>query len=628
MDDEVKDSPLERLRKRLYAQQNTPQATEKKFDATRSAQEPQHWQPDPLPATPKKRMSLATTFLLFAAGFFVIAGLTTAGVLFFGGRSVSSDLLAIAVEEGPVSVPGGKATSFTISLTNNNPLPVTRGTVTLLFPEGTVDPDDASVRLTHYTEEIGPLAPGETIEKQVRAAFFGTENQRLSVPITVEYETENSNATFTKKITHSFTISSSPVTLTATALKEISPGQPATIRLSVRSNASEPLNLVAIKAEYPFGFSPTNETPTPLSSGLFVLETLAPGQEIEIRITGPLYGEIGEERVFRFTAGQLKSIEGREFGVPYMVTSVPISIAKPFLAVDVSLNREESDPIVVATGEQVAGLVSWENTLDSTVSNARITVTLSGDALDPESVEAVGGFYRSSDRTIVFDKNTSASLGNLQPNDTGNGSFTFRSKVGSGMNSLRNPTMKVTVSVSGQRLGAGRVPETITSSLTRDIRVHSDLSMTSRIVRTTGPFTNTGPWPPEADKETTYTVLLSASNTVNSVANAQVRFTLPAYVRFMGNKSGDGSITYNESTREVLWTVGDMGAGSQASSALQIGFLPSISQKGTSPILVSTQAITGYDRFAGGEIGGDAGTLTTQTTTDPAYQSSYGAVLQ
>lgn len=573
-------------------------------------------------------MSVATLFLLFATGFFVLAGLTTAGVLFLGGRSVSSDLLAIAVEEGPVSVPGGKATSFTISLTNNNPLPVTGGTLTLLFPEGTVDPDDASIKLTHYTEEIGQMAPGETIEKQVRAAFFGTENQRLSVPITVEYETENSNATFTKKITHSFTISSSPVTLTATALKEISPGQPATIRLSVRSNASEPLNLVAIKAEYPFGFSPTSETPTPLASGLFVLETLAPGQEIEIKITGPLYGEIGQERVFRFTAGQLKSIEGREFGVPYMVTSVPIAIAQPFLAVGVSLNRDDGDPIVVSTGEQVAGLVSWENTLDSTVSNARITVTLSGDALDPESVEAVGGFYRSSDRTIVFDKNTSSSLGSLQPGDTGNGSFTFRSKVGSAMSALRNPTMQVSVSVSGQRLGAGRVPETITSTLSRNIRVHSDLAVTSRIVRTVGGFTNTGPWPPEADKETTYTVLLSASNTVNSVANAQVRFTLPAYVRFTDNTSGDGTITYTESTREVLWNIGDMGAGGGASSALQIAFLPSISQKGTSPILVSTQTITGYDRFAGGEIGGDAGTLTTQTSTDPQYQSSYGAVLR
>lgn len=628
MEEEVKDSPLERLRKRLYTSQGASPKATRSVDMPVETQEPQHWQPDPLPKMPKKRMSVATIFLLFAAGFFVLAGLTTAGVLFFGGRSVSSDLLAIAVEEGPVSVPGGKATSFTISLTNNNPLPVTGGTLTLLFPDGTVDPDDASVKLTHYTEEIGPMAPGETIEKQVRAAFFGTENQRLSVPITVEYETENSNATFTKKITHSFSISSSPVTLTASALTEISPGQPATIKLSVRSNASEPLNLVAIKAEYPFGFSPTSETPTPLASGLFVLETLAPGQEIEIKITGPLYGEVGQERVFRFTAGQLKSIEGREFGVPYMVTSVPISIARPFLAVGVSLNRDDGDPIVVATGEQVAGLVSWENTLDSTVSNARITVTLSGDALDPESVEAVGGFYRSSDRTIVFDKNTSGSLGSLQPGDTGNGSFTFRSKVGGGMNSLRNPTMQVSVSVSGQRLGAGRVPETITSTLSRNIRVHSDLAVSSRIVRTVGGFTNTGPWPPEADKETTYTVLLSASNTVNSVANAQVRFTLPAYVRFTGSTSGDGSITYTESTREVLWNIGDMGAGGGASSALQIAFLPSVQQKGTSPILVSTQTITGYDRFAGGEIGGDAGTLTTQTSTDPAYQSSYGAVLR
>lgn len=623
--EELPDTPLERLRKKLYSRTAVDGVAKSTLGSV-TPNAPQHWSPDPLPQVPKKRMSTASLFLIFSVGFFFIAGITTAVVLFLGGRSVSSDHLEVVVEEGPVTVPGGKATSFTISLTNNNPLPVTGGTFTMLFPDGTVEADDASVVLTHYSEDIGAIAPGETVEKNVRAAFFGSENQKLTIPISVEYKTENSNATFTKKITHEFTISSSPVTLTATVLKEVSTGQPITIKVRARSNASETLKLVAIQAEYPFGFTPTAESPKPQANGLFVFDSLDAGEEKEIAITGPLFGQEGEERVFRFTAGALKSKDSREFGVPYMVTTAQIKISKPFLAVDLQLNRSSDETLIVSAGETISGLLTWVNTFSATVSDAVITVRISGDAFDQESVEATGGFYRSSDKTILYNRDTTGTLGKLLPNDTGNGTFLFNSKVGSGMDSLRNPTMTLDVSVSGRRVGAGNVPETITSTLSRTVKIQSALTLASKLVRSTGTITNTGPLPPKVDTESTYTVMLTARNSVNAVANTTVRVKLPSFVRFTGTTTVGDAITYTESTREVVWNVGDLPAGSTREGAFQVAFLPSSSQKGTSPILIPSQTISGFDRFVGKDITSDAPPLNTQIRSDPTYQDSYGTV--
>jgi hypothetical protein len=629
MEDDLKESPLERLRKRLYSPKPLEGAgAPQNFGNGPAA--PERWAPEPVverEVKVRKRLSVATIFLLFAAGFFLIAGITTSVVLFLGGRSLSSDHLTVLVEDGPVQVPGGKATSFSISITNNNPLAVTGGTLTLLFPDGTVEPDDASIALPHFTETFGAIEPGETKTFTARAAFFGSENQKLSIPITVEYQTEESNATFNKKTTYDFTISTSPVMVNVSTLSELSSGQSLTLLVSVRSNVAEALSDVAIQADYPFGFALAKTEPEAVDGKLFELGTLRPGEEKQLRITGTLSGQEGDERVFRFTAGALKA-GSKGFRVPYMVADAEVKIARPFLSVTTDLNRSSSETIVVRSSELVSGLLSWSNALSVPISDATISVAFSGNALDPESVQATNGFYRSQDRTIVYDKNTMGALATLNPGDTGNGAFNFKSKVGSALSSLRNPTITLNVSVSGRQPGAGRIGEAITSTQTRTVKVASDLTLDSELLRTTGGIANTGPWPPEAEKATTYTVHLVAKNTVNSVGGAKARMILPSYVSYTGKTSGGASIAFTEGTREVVWSIGDIGPGATKEAYFQVSFLPSATQKGTSPTVVLEQTLAGTDRFVQQEVSDKAPQLTTQTTTDPAYQSDFGTVLK
>lgn len=562
---------------------------------------------------------------MLAAGFFVVALLTAAYFLFIGGRSVSTDNIIISTD-GPTSAAGGDTVSLLVTVENHNPVAITGATIAATFPPDTRSGDDVTKPLTRYDDSLGDIPAGQAVTRTVRAVLFGQENQTVTIPLTVEYHTANSNAVFVKEKDYTLTLTTSPISVSATSVSQISSGQSLTLNVLVRSNASKPLDDIALKAEYPFGFSVTS-TSVSNNNGLFSIGTLAPGQEQKLVITGVLSGQDNDERVFRFTAGSVASSTNGLLGVTYANSETDITITKPFLDIGLSLNGNDSGTPSVGAGDTVQGALSWMNTLPTNLLNGQITVSLAGSGYDPNTVTTQGGFYQSSNGTIRFDRDTSSGLANLNPGDTGAGTFSFKIKSGAALSSATNPTVTVNVSASGRRVNEAGVPDTLSSTLSRTVKITSGLNISSKLVKTVGPFTNSGPWPPVAGTATTYTAMLTASNGVNSIGGATVTMTLPSYVTFTGATSpNDGSVAYTDATRTVRWNVGDMAPGTSDQAAFQISFLPSVSQKGSHAALVSAQTITGTDRFTQGSVNTSAASLDTQATADPAYQTNYGTV--
>lgn len=617
-------SPLERLRKGLYSKDATSQTVSPHLREEHHAQGPSGWVPD-APPPEKKKISTSAFFLIGAVVFFVAASVLALLFLFFGARSVSTDRVDVVVK-GPTSIASGDAVPIIITIDNRNPAAITDTTLTIEYPAGTRSA--AGEELLRYTDTVGDVAPGERATRTASATISGSANQTVTIPVTFEYRTEGSNAVFVKKETYTFTITSSPVSLSVTTLGESASGQPLTVTVAVRSNGVEEVPNVAVLAQYPFGFSAQSTEPAAQSGNLFMLGNLAPGEVKTITIKGVLTGQQGDERVFHFSAGTPQSSGSQMLGVTYTSQEATVAITRPFLGVSLALNRDSADTVIARAGTQVAGQLSWVNTLATAVTDAEIRVKIGGEALDATRVTSSNGYYRSSDTTVVYNRDTAFGLSSLQPGDTGVGSFTAPMKTGAAMNALRNPTMTFTISVSGKRLSEDGVPESVSSTVTKTVKVSTDLTLSTRAVRTIGSFTNTGPWPPVADQATTYTILMSAGNTVNSVGGARVTTTLPSYVSFTGAVSpADGSIVYNASTREVTWSIGDLPAGTTArTGSFQVSLLPSASQRGTSPVLVYPQTISGTDRFVQKTVTGSAEDLTTKTTTDPSYNPGLGNV--
>lgn len=606
MEPQPSETPLERLQKRLY----TPAPVDgiRRDTLTGSAPSaPQRWAPEPPPPAPPK-ISGTALFLGISIAFFVIAAVVTGVMLIMGGRSVSPDNVTISIENEQVAVSSGESSSLYIVVRNENPVPITSAVLRVEFPEGTGEAEQPGTPLSYYEEELGELPAGAVLRRTVSASFFGSENQTLRIPISVEYGTGASNATFVSTKEHEVVVSSSPILLLVQTLKEVTPGQSLTLRLSVRSNASVPLENVAVRVEgrpYPFGFTPTNTQPTQ-DGALFMIGTLSPGDERDITINGTLMGEEGEERVFRFSAGTLKSDVSRDFSVVYTEADATVVLAQPFFKVDLTLDRSGEDVVVADAGDTLVGLLSFANELEDPLKDGSITIALKGDAFESSSVQATNGFYQSAARTVRFDRDTVSALRELRPGETGNGSFSFKVKSGSALAALRNPSITLDVSVAARRVEGGSVAETLTSTQTKTIKIRTALGLSMSASRSAGAPA------PEAEKETSYAITLNASNTVNSTAGTLMKLTLPSYVRYVGSESM--GVSYNEATREVTWTIGDMTAGGSLTSGFTLAFLPSASQRGTSPTLVSAAELRGYDRFVGETVTTSASAVTSDTS--------------
>ena len=602
-------SPLEELERKLYK----PGA----FDVSQERPPLRHtepttapgWQPPPAPPPPppKKGLPWSTRFLIGAIAFFVLAAIAAAAIFWLGTRSISSENVELSVD-APIAIASGDTVSLLITVRNNNPTTILGTNLTVDLPDGTREATNKTEPFDHYVDTLGDIPPGGEAMRTVNAVLFGAQQEVLVIPLKVEYRTEDSNALFVVEEQYSIEVTTSPLTLTVNAPAEAASGEPFTMAVTVRSNAPTSLENVALEASYPFGFS-VSQTSVPSTRGTFSLGTLTPGAERTVTITGTLSGQELDERAFGFTAG---TGSGSDVALPYASADATIALARPFLATNLSLNRATTEEVVAPPGESVSGMISWINNLAVPVSDARISIAFSGNALDPTTVYTQSGFYRSSDATILFSKDTNRDLVQLAAGDRGTGAFSFSPKSAAALTGTSNPTITLTVSIAGNRVGQDRVPEQVSSTLTRTVKVGTVVAFSSRLVRNEGPFTNLGPVPPKAGTETTYTVLLSARNTVNSVGGASASMTLPSYVRFTGQVSPSAeTVVYDERTRTVTWRVNDLAAGGSQDAAFQVAFTPSSSQVGRAPTMVSEQTFTGTDRFTKEQVKATAEPLPT-----------------
>ena len=263
------------------------------------------------------------------------------------------------------------------------------------------------------------------------------------------------------------------------------------------------------------------------------------------------------------------------------------------------------------------------------INDATIQVKLSGKGLDRNQVSAsAGGFFRSFDNTVTWDKNSVPSLRNIEPGENGSVGFTFSALPSSPplLAQGRNMDIILGAKVTGTRIQSG-APQEIKSEVSGLAKIGTNLVINGRTLYSIGPFANTGPVPPRVEKETTYTVVLNISNSFNDVADVVLATQLPPYVRWLGqvNPSTE-QVSYDESTRTIFWNIPDMQAGvgytsSSKEAAFQISFLPSLSQVGMTPLLTGSLSVIGTDRFTASPIESEKPALTTRLSNDPSFRN-------
>ncbi|MDP3957857.1 MAG: hypothetical protein Q8Q36_00120 [bacterium] len=587
-------------------------------------------------ASPRERendgSSFFRKFFLGSIAFFVISVAFALFMFYGGGNVVSNEKIGLSIL-GPAFTEGGNPFELQFDVKNGNREQIEYADLIIEYPKGaTLAGDRDTVRQRKFLGEIGA---GRSVSERATIVLFGEEGSERTVKATLEYRVQGSNAIFVKEASYLVQVKSSPLLLSAESQKEANSNQPFELSVETLANAEKVVENILLKVEYPSGFVFSSASPAPTyGNNVWRFGDLAKGARKKVSIKGTISGEDGEERSFRIYAGSASARDPGEIGVVYNSLLQTVAIKRPFLETELLLNGEAAREYVVGSDATLEGSIEWTNNLPNRVQDAEIYVKFVGDVLDESSVSATGAFYNSGDNTLSWNKDTTFSLGEVEGGANGTFSFSFKLlPLFSGNRLLfRNPELALEVGVRGRRLSEEGVPEDIAAVERKVIRVNSSVQLSSRALYRSGPFANTGPLPPRADKETTYAVTWTAVNSANDLSKAVVRTKLPSYVRFMSRTSPEGEdVAYIQETREVVWNLGrlEQGTGIESASrqvSFQIGLTPSLSQVGTSPSLTGEIVFEGEDAFTRGGIVFSRSALTTRLLGDTGTTDADGIV--
>ena len=620
-------SSLERAREHLYNPAAGLHSSHRpSLTPTDTRELPHEWRDEtPQSAVPhigKRHVHLASVFLGAAFLFFLVS-LGIAGYVFYvGGNSVSVDKVTVDVQ-GPTTIAGGDVVPLSLTITNTNSVAIENATIEIDFPNGTRNATNVLAAYPSYTENLGAIGSGQTVTRSIKAIVFGGSGQSLALPVSLSYGTAGSNAIFVKKSSYALTVSTTPLSVSVQTLSETVSGQPLSLTLIVNSNATVPLCNVVLTGAFPFGFLVTSSS-VPLNNSSFLLGTLNPGASKTVTLTGTLTGQDSEQRVVHFTVGTANTSRDQTLAVTYMSQDAAVTITAPFINTTLSLNGDSSPNVVISPGSSQNVTLSYTNTLPTSITNAAVAVALSGSAVDYTSIQTTNGFYNSVNHTVVFSRDTDPALASLAPGASGVGVFTFSTlPVSAG---TLSPAVNFAISVSGTRIGQTNVPEQVSAFATKTAKVTTSVALAASSLHSSGPLGMSGPIPPRTGQATTYTILWNVQNKGSAVAGGTVSATLPSYVSYANQTAGTGSFSYDNSSRTVTWTVGDLAQGGSAQGAFQVSLTPSTSQKGSAPALSSGASFSGFDRFAGVQVSATADPVTTETKGDPGYVSTSSIV--
>jgi len=577
-----------------------------------------------------KRLFIASIlFFLFAGGLAVFS-------FWRKGSTLSPQNISIEIF-GPVGAAAGEELPIEIVVRNDNQQSLHSVDLLVELPDGTKKPDNLSESLLRYRDTLREMAPGASASRRISLVPFGQEGERKSLSVTAEYRPKDSNAIFSKKTKYEFAISSSPVVMKLGIPKEVNSNQVFETVIDLSSNAGATQDNLLLKAQYPFGFEFLESTPAPaFGKDGWLLGDLEPKGRRSIRIKGKIIATEESDRTFTFMAGTQNPKDEKQISTTFLKETPTVSVRRPFLTLDLLVNGEKGKTFIGRSGQTARVDILWGNNLSTKIADLVITATLRGDIYNTKSVTSGSGFYDSNTGTVVWDKEKTARFSAVAPGESGTLSFSFGTlSVATNPAAFKNPGMSIEVSAQGKRLDEQGLYQAVISSVTKEIKVATTLTLTSRLLHSEGPLQNSGSVPPQAEQETSYTVVWSLSNSSNGVSGASVSAVLPSYMKWTGKVSPDSEqVTYKSVGGEITWNVGDIESGTGVGSAprevaFQVSFLPSLGQVGTAPTVLGESIARGTDLFAGLSItSNQRPALTTKSLGDVGATGERGIVVK
>lgn len=573
-----------------------------------------------------KKTSLTKKILIFALMFFAVS-ISVAGYILFKGGNVISNAKIDVLVVSPASVRAGDVASFDVRITNKNKSTLELVDLLTEYPKGTRSPMDKNTDLPRERIPVGTIKPGETVTKTLSIVPFGGEGDKLSMDLSLEYRLPQSESVFNKDLSYEFAIGSSPITLTIDGLNEINANQEINFTANIVSNSSETLKNILLILNIPFGFEMIEANPKPIAGKyVWALGDIEAEGKRTITIKGKIAGEANQNRVFKFNLGTENSKDKGTLASTIALVEHSVMIKKPFLGSDILVERRTGDNFVARSGSKVNFSVEYENNISLLLNDIEMSAKINGEIVDKRSIASENAFYDSAQSLLKWSKFEEPTLSSLAPGKSGAFLARFETLKADDPKvvGMKNPYITIDLNVKGKRLSESGVPEEITSTVSKTIKIQTDANLSGQVLHFVGPIENEGDVPPKVGKKTEYTLVWRVSNNFNDINNATVSAILPSYVTWTGITSPTSEkISYNPDSRQITWNLGKISAPTKEKDkfvAFQVAITPSLGQVGQVPVLIGPATLQGVDAFTNTGILDSIKEGSTQLVGDPQYE--------
>lgn len=576
--------------------------------------------PPPMTHKPKRRYRL---FILVASLlFFIVTAAISSVYLFFGANQISAKNISLTLN-APLAVAGGEMVSMQVGITNQNSVPISSTVLIVNYPSGTRSADEGARELYEERIPVSDIDPGQAVNIPVRAVLFGEENEEKEIKVAVEYRVEGSSGTFYKEIDPQLIkITSSPLVVRVSGVDKISSGQDIELRLLVQSNSASVQKDILVSTGYPNSFTFEGAEPeADYGNNSWFIKELPPNGSKEIVIRGTVAGLESELSEVQVKVGNPDLSNQFMMGSVLSQTRFSYVIEQPFTGVVFTVNGDSDGEAVLEPGVEAEVRIEVKNTLKESIYDLRVDVKPEGNLIRDDLLIVSDGYYDASAKTIRHDVSGDSSLGEVGPGETRE--FIFRVKPDPGQTTA---SFTVKADVFARRVNEDRASESLIGTSQAEVKYSSEPTLGAELGYSNGPFTDSGAVPPIAGKETTYTVTLVAEAGVNDMTGTVVTTSLPQYVSWLDVTKGDGKVEFNPVSKQLKWTVGDVGANAKKTLSFQVSLLPSVTQVGRTAVVIGSQELRATDRFTGVGLRAREDDLANELSTELGFVRDNGVV--
>lgn len=521
-------------------------------------------------------------FIIFVIILAIIAGIL--GWQSFQQNVYSKEILKLEIL-GPDSAEILQEARYVVKYKNNGNIRLEELRLIFEYPKYSVLESGKTARQEIALEDI---YPGQERTLEFPGRLFGKEGELKVAKAELSYRPKNLTARYISTTSFTTMVAKVPLNFELDLPSKIESGKEIRFRLNYFSNVNYPLSNLRIEMEYPGDFEFLESTPQGLENDEWEIGLLnrTDGGRIEVR--GKVSGEIGEEKLFR---GKLGSWQDGEF-VLLKEVMWGVKIVEPSLLISQQINGNPK--YIASPGDQLHYEILFRNIGQNPLTDLYLVADLEGNAFDFGTIKAPMGDFETGDNSVIFDWKNNPKLRFLDVQEQGSVDFWINLKEAPEMVGPqdKNPLLKTKIYLSQTR------EEFLT-------RVNSQLEISQKGYFEDEVFGNEGPLPPAVGQTTTYTVIWQVKNYFNDLKNVKVKARLGEGVKPSGKIfPEDASLTFDSQSREMVWSIGDMGAGkgvadSPMGVAFQVAFTPRESQQGKVAILAERIKVEGQDQWTG-----------------------------